>query len=132
MEEKLDLKAFYESTRPTSQNIDALFNDIFFNKVTHTKQGFIAASNRAFGMLAHLKAYTFDLEETHRLKRLYSIKDYPHLENIISQLQIAKKVNGQVNFAINPSAVPMIQRYIKIFEAYEQQNGIKNPYIIEE
>ena len=131
MAEKMDLKTFYESTKPTSQNIDTLFYDIYRNNATSTKQGFVDSSNKAFAMLAHLKAYTFDLDETNRLKQLFSLNDYTHLKGILAKLQIAKTVTGQLNLVINPTAVPMIQRYIKIFEAYEQQNGIKNPYIIE-
>ena len=131
MAEKMDLKTFYESTKPTSQNIDGLFYDIYRNDVTSTKQGFIAASNQAFGMLAHLKAYTFDLEETNRIKRFFSLDEYTHFRGILARLQIAKSVTGQLNLVINPSVVPMIQRYIKMFEAYEQQNGIVNPYVKE-
>ena len=132
MEEKLDLKAFYEATQPTSKNLKILFDDIFVHEKESTKEGFLDAANRAFAMLAHLKAYTFDIAETSRIKSLYSLSDFTKLQGILLKLQIAKKHSSPLDFAFNPSAVPMIQRYIKIFEAYEQQNGIKNPYIIEE
>ena len=42
-------------------------------------------------------------------------------------LQKIKVLNA--DFSFNPTAVPMIQRYMKIFEAYEQQNGIENPFV---
>lgn len=129
MAEKQDIKTFYESTKPTSKNIDILFNDIYHNNVANTKQGFVESSNKAFAMLAHLKAYTFDIDETYRIKNMYSSHDFIAIQGILTKLQIAKKSPAKVNLDINPSAVPMIQRYMKIFEAYEKQNGLTNPYV---
>ena len=131
MAEKMDLKTFYESTKPTSQNLKILFDDIFVHDIANTKQGFMESSNKAFAILAHLKAYTFNYDETTRIKRLYSLSDFTKLQGILLKLQIAKKSSNPLEFDFNPSAVPMIQRYIKMFEAYEQQNGIVNPYVKE-
>lgn len=75
-------------------------------------------------MLAHLRAYTSDVEETNRIKRLYSFNDDSHLKGILAGLQIAQYVPGQLKLVFNPPAVPMVKRYIQIFEAYEKQNGL--------
>ena len=131
MAEKMDLKTFYAATQPTSKNIDILFNEIYHNNKASTKEGFWDAANRAFAMLAHLRAYTFDIDETYRIKNMYSSHDFICLQGILTKLKIAEKLPSKVQMDLNPSAVPMIQRYIKMFEAYEQQNGIVNPYVKE-
>lgn len=129
MTEKQDIKTFYESTKPTSQNLKDLFDNIFTHEVTNTKQGFVESSNKTFAMLAHLKAYTFDIDETSRIKQLYSLSDFTKLQGILFKLQIARKSSNPLKFDFDPSAVPMIQRYMKIFESYEKQNGLTNPYV---
>lgn len=131
MAEEMDLKTFYAATQPTSKNLEILFDDIYVHKKASTKEGFLDVTNRAFAMLAHLRAYTFDIDETYCIKKMYSPHDFICLQGILTKLKIAEKLPSKVNMDLNPSAVPMIQRYIKIFEAYEQQNGIKNPYIKE-
>ena len=72
-------------------------------------------------MLAHLKADSFDKLEKHK-----SMKNYFLLSESCKNLKIITESK-----TINPTAVPMIQRYMKIFEAYEQQNGIENPFVKE-
>ena len=68
MAEKMDLKTFYAATQPTSKNIDILFNEIYHNNKASTKEGFLDAANRAFAMLAHLRAYTFDIDELKEIR----------------------------------------------------------------
>ena len=69
-------------------------------------------------MLAHLKVDSFEKLEAYK-----SMKYYSRLYDSCKYLKIITEQK-----TINPTAVPMIHRYMKIFEAYEKQNGIENPF----
>lgn len=117
MAEKPDLKNFYESTQPLPDSI-LNFYHAASQRIT-SKETFVNLSNIGFAMLAHLKADSFE-----NLERHSSLKHYSLLSKSCKNLKI---ITDQKT--INPTAVPMIQRYMKIFEAYEKQNGLTNPYV---
>ncbi len=116
---EMNLKAFYESTQPFPEAI-LNFSHAASKRITE-KAVFVNLSNIGFAMLAHLRADSFEKLEIHK-----SIKHYFQLFHACKDLHIITEQK-----TINPTAVPMIQRYIKIFEAYEQQNGIENPFVKE-
>ena len=120
MPEKPDLKNFYESTQPLPDSI-LIFSQSASKRIT-SKETFVNLSNIGFAMLAHLKADSFENLEKHK-----SLKNYYLLTESCKNLKI---ITDQKT--INPTAVPMIQRYMKIFEAYEKQNGLTNPYVKKE
>ena len=107
-----DLKAFYDLTLPTIENIRRLFNGTSF--VSFTKQELLDFSNQTFGMLAHLR-----IDSTEKLWEAKNVEGYHSLKMICKNLRILNE-----NGILNSSAIPMIQRYMKIFDAYEKQNGL--------
>ena len=116
---EMNLKAFYESTQPFP---DAILNfyHVASKRITE-KEVFVHLSNIGFAMLAHLKADSFE-----NFEKCESIKHYSLLVKSCKNLHIITEAK-----TINPTAVPMIQKYMKVFEVYEQQNGIENPFVKE-
>lgn len=113
---EMNLKAFYESTQPFPEAI-LNFSHVARKRITE-KEVFVHLSNIGFAMLAHLKADSIE-----NLEKCESIKYYFILVRSCKALHIITEQR-----TINPTAVPMIQKYMKVFEVYEQQNGIKNPF----
>ena len=116
---EMNLKAFYESTQPFPDAI-LIFSMSASKRITENAV-FVHLSNIGFAMLAHLKADSFE-----KLEEYKSMKNYSLLSDACKNLHIITEQK-----TINPTAVPMIQKYMKVFEAYEQQNGIENPFVKE-
>ena len=73
--------------------------------------------------------------------RISSSSDITHLKSKFRQLNISgaqpfinfynalRNLGISVDFNLNPTAVPIIKKYISIFENYEKKNGIQNPLL---
>ena len=128
MAEQTDLKQLYTSTFPTEERLNAFSRHLKLNK-TFTRATFLETTNRAFAILGHFPdldfSKPFDAYDI-TLKYRTNIPNSA-LEELAYALQKLKILNE--DFLFNQTAIPMIQRYEKIFTAYEQQNGIENPLI---
>lgn len=129
MAENIDIKTFYDSTFPTEKNLTEFSNQLKLN-TTFTKETFLKTTNTAFAILGHFSnldvSTPFDIA---KIKSKYKPNVSTHALSTFSlALQKVKILNA--DFSFNPTAVPMIQRYDKIFSAYEKQNGITNPFAV--
>ena len=128
MAEKLKLEEFYEETIPTAQSVEEIYNASRLESSFTNKDEFIFYTNKLFGMLAHLKVTSLTAENLPKLAPLIVVDSYSDFMLALIQFKIAKSVPNSDDYSLNPSAIPMIQKYIKIFDVYEKQNGIVNPY----
>ena len=129
-----DFKKFYEETMPTMKNIEELFQITKYDSNMNDKHIFRDASNKAFGMLAHLN---FNADETKEIAVYFTPFFYNSLVYSLNRLHIAKSlIQREIDFtdeiqnsAFNPTAIPMIQRYRKMFDAYEKEHGLTPFYL---
>ena len=126
----MDLKIFYTATFPTEETLTGFSNQLKLN-TTFTKESFLQTTNTAFAIMGHFSDFDFSKPfDIYEIKTKYKPNVSTHALSTFSlALQKIKVLNA--DFSFNPTAVPMIQRYMKIFEAYEQQNGIENPFVKE-
>ena len=124
MAEKMDFRKFYEDTKPSKELIDIL-DSMSKRKAFLSKEKTVEIANKTFGMLAHLRITNNDTfaELAIRLPQMgISDRDYLHKTyDVLQNLKISQSV------FLNPTALPTIQRYAELFDAYEKQNGIENP-----
>ena len=119
MENKPTLKEFYESTIPNEERVSAFYSATL--KLYKNKKSFFELSNTAFAFLAHLRVRSTKEFAAHYEKPFY-LDLYSGCENL--EIMLANE-QGR----LNETAIPIIEKYIHMFEAYEKQNGIKNPFI---
>ena len=124
-----DFKKFYEETIPNEKNIDSLFRISKQKGIIDDKIRFLSATNLAFGMLAHL-----NIDSSEKLADLEYNKaiKYSKYLSILNSLRLLKIVKSTHNLAINtlnPTAIPMIQRCRKMFDAYEKEDSLTPFYL---
>jgi|GEM_PF-4236059 len=129
MVDTADFKKFYEETIPNEKNIDSLFRISKQKGIIDDKIRFLSATNLAFGMLAHL-----NIDSSEKLADLEYNKaiKYSKYLSILNSLRLLKIVKSTHNLAINtlnPTAIPMIQRCRKMFDAYEKEHGLTPFYL---
>lgn len=121
MENKPTLKEFYESTIPNEERVGAFY--LATLKLYKNKKSFFELSNTASAFLAHLRVRSFQEFTSH--------SDKPFFLELLSGCQNLGIILNHLNKTtpLNETAIPIIEKYIHMFEAYEKQNGIKNPFI---
>ena len=127
---EMDLKIFYTATFPTEENLTGFANQLKLN-TTFTKESFLKITNTAFAIMGHFSDFDFSKPfDIYEIKNQYKPNVSTHALSTFSlALQKIKILN--TDFSFNPTAIPMIQRYDKIFSVYEKQNGIENPFAME-
>ena len=123
-----DFKKFYEETIPNEKNVHDLFINVMLNEKSNDKNLFLANSNKAFAMLAHLNY--MEKEEVCDFKPypILNLDEGNMLTSLLSDLKIIKLKKGHC-FQMNPTAIPMIQRYRKMFDVYEKEHGLTPFYL---
>ena len=145
-----DLKTFYAAVKPTAQAIEELnFNSQKFRAGLIDQKTFMDYANTAFGMMAHWNLVSTEalitfVDQSAKLR--VSFDDYArfcvarHNFNIIvgtHPFYLSAFSNDSEHYRnptlcksvkLNPSAVPVIQRYRTMFDQYETQNGFTPLY----
>lgn len=120
-----NLKELYEASLPTAEHIDEIFDILKEGNLMADRAKFVTTSNRVFGMLAHLKVETMEQSEQERLMPIMEMGKYQTFLAILGMLRITAPNACCTGAGITPSATPIIQRYIEVFEIYEKENGMK-------
>jgi len=126
MAEKMELKEFYEATFPTEDSLLDFYKKIKLTK-SFAREAFLETTNTAFAILGHFSGFDFSQPFSRDVifKKYALLVSIPTLERFTEALQKLKILDADWHF--NPSVIPMIQRYDKIFSEYEKQNGLTNP-----
>ena len=130
-----DFKKFYEESIPSKKNVHDFCFSVLLNKKPKDKNLFLANSNKAFAMLAHLNFDSLDFsnqtEVNYKLNYCFPLSLYEQedLRMILMLLNIIEPIPNSKNYLFNPTAIPMIQRCRKMFDAYEKEHGLTPFYL---
>ena len=125
-----DFKKFYEETIPNEKNLQDLYSITKKNEFLHNKQLFLSTSNLAFAMLAHFNIKPTDEYEYDTIGRYLTEEEDSIFSYSLARLKIKAPTKiTDIKAPFNPTAIPMIQRYRKMFDAYEKEHGLTPFYL---
>jgi len=119
---QFSLKEFYAATMPNHGNITRLYQTSREDATFQNKGRFTTFSNELFGMLAHMNLTSFTRNDRSEWRSTMLDDDLDHLCKMLARSSIIKP--NRDDFVFNPSVTPLVQRYRKLFDEYERQNGL--------
>ena len=116
------IKEFYENSTPTAEHIAEL------EGMLEDRDHYINLVNRVFGMLAHLGVSSYEEADRAWLQQALGQELYERFYGILRYANMVGYKEDEDLYAFNGGAVAMIEGNRKRFEAYEQENGLTNPW----
>ena len=124
-----DLKEFYFHTIPNHENIERLYESSKDPATFNDKSKFMTFSNGCFGMLAHFNLLsTFSHKDRDLWEKRIDAEDFRDFRATLTYFKVLSYDRDSNEYLFNPKVTPLIERYRKIFDAFEQQNGLTSFY----